>query len=113
MATPLTKPVSRLTAKKYGARNVIITIAPAGAQSEALIGLRLEGKRTQYVCALSDIYRLAAMWHGQKEKAAKAAARKSGTPWSSAKKQFVAANRIPEWKKPAKIGDSLTTETTT
>lgn len=93
--TTLNKPVSRLTAKCYGSRPVIVTLAPAGSQSEALIGLRLKGKRTQYVCALSDVYRMAALWHGQKEAAAKRAARKAGTPWKSAKKQFLAVNSIP------------------
>lgn len=89
MATKLTKPVSRETAKAYAGRNVIITIAPAGgSQAEALIGLRLKGKRTQYVCALSDLYRMAALWHGQKEAAAKRAARKAGIPWKRAKKTF-------------------------
>ena len=92
--TKLTKPVERETSKSYGSRNVIVTLAPAGGQSEALIGLRLKGKRTQYVCALSDIYRLAALWHGQKEAAAKRAARKSGTPWKQARKQFIASNSI-------------------
>ncbi len=93
--TKLTKPVARETAKRIGARAVIITLAPAGSQSEALLGLRLKGKRTQYVCALSDVYRLAALWHGQKEAAAKRAARKTGTPWKQARKEFLAANTIP------------------
>lgn len=90
MATQLTKPVSRLTAKQISGRHVIITLAPAGgSQTEVLIGLRLKGKRTQYVCALSDVYRMAALWHGQKESAAKKAARKSGVPWRTAKKEFI------------------------
>ncbi len=86
--TKLTKPVARETSKLYGRRPVIVTIAPAGSQNEALIGLRLKGTRTQYVCALSDIYRMAAQWHGQKEAAAKRLARKNGVPWKSAKKDF-------------------------
>lgn len=94
MATKLTRPVRRETRKVYGSRNVIVTLAPAGSQSEALIGLRLKGKRTQYVCALSDVYRLAALWHGQKEAAAKREARRAGVPWRTAKKQFIAANTI-------------------
>lgn len=57
--TKLTKPIQRETGKRYGSRAVIVTLAPAGSQSEALIGLRLKGKRTQYVCALSDVYRMA------------------------------------------------------
>ena len=92
--TTLSKPVSRETAKRIGSRNVIVTLAPAGSQSEALIGLRLKGKRTQYVCALSDVYRMAALWYGQKEAAAKKAARKAGEPWKRAKKAFIAANSI-------------------
>lgn len=92
--TKLTKPVQRETGKAYGSRNVIVTLAPAGSQNEALIGFRLKGKRTQYVCALSDVYRLAALWHGQKEAAAKRAARKAGISWRTAKKQFTDGNSI-------------------
>lgn len=94
MATQLTKPVSRETAKIVNGRNVILTIAPSGSQSEALIGLRLKGKRTQYVAALSDVYRMAAIWYGQKEAAARRAARKSGVTWKYAKKQFTKENSI-------------------
>lgn len=92
--TALLKPISRETAKRYGNRPVIVTLAPAGSQSEALIGLRLKGKRMQYVCALSDVYRLAALWHGQQEAAAKRQARRSGVPWKQAKKQFTRENSI-------------------
>lgn len=94
MAYPLNKPISRETAKRYGKRTVIVTLAPAGAQEEALIGLRLKGKRTQYVCALSDVYRMAALWHGQKEAAARRKARKEGIPWKTAKKAFDKSNSI-------------------
>lgn len=92
--TALNKPVRRVTARVISGREVIITLAPAGAQPEALIGLRLRGKRTQYVVALSDLYRQAAIWHGQKEAAAKRAARKSGTPWRRAKMQFARENSL-------------------
>lgn len=92
--TKLIKPVARETAKFYGSRPVIVTLAPAGSQSEALIGLRLKGKRTQYVCALSDVYRMAALWHGQKEAKARKDARKNGVPWKRAKKEFLAQNSI-------------------
>lgn len=92
--TKLIKPVSRETNKCYGSRPVIVTLAPAGNENEALIGLRLKGKRTQYVCALSDVYRMAALWYGQKEAAAKRAARKNGLSWRTAKKQFIAANSL-------------------
>lgn len=94
--TKLTKPVSRETNKVYGTRNVVVTIAPAGgSQTEVLIGLRLKGRRTQYVCALSDVYRMAALWHGQKEASARRTARKNGVPWKQAKKQFDKTNSIP------------------
>jgi len=92
--TKLTKPIERETSKIYQGRALIITVAPAGSQSEGLIGLRLKGKRTQYVCTLSDLYRLAALWHFQKEAAAKRSARKSGISWKSARKQFIEANSI-------------------
>ena len=93
--TPLTKPVERVTNKTYNNRPVVLTIAPAGGkQTEALIGLRLLGKRTQYVVALSDLYRMAALWHGQKEAAARRAARKNGIPWQRAKVAFARANSI-------------------
>lgn len=92
--TKLTKPIARETGKTYGNKAVIVTLAPAGAQNEALIGLRLKGRRTQYVCALSDVYRMAALWHGQKEAAARRAARKAGEPWRTAKRRFVTANSI-------------------
>ena len=74
---------------------VIVTIAPCGgSQSEARIGLRLKGTRTQYICVVSDLYRTLSDWHGQKEAAAKRAAKKSGIPWKTARKQFLAANSI-------------------
>jgi hypothetical protein len=91
--TKLTKPVERETANTYRSRSVVVTLAPAG-DGETLIGLRLKGERTQYVCALSDIYRMAALWHGNKEAAAKRAARKSGTPWRQARKEFLASSSI-------------------
>jgi hypothetical protein len=92
--TKLEKPVTRETAKRIGSRAVLITIAPAGSQSEALIGLRLKGKRTRYVVALSDLYRMAALWHGQKLAQAKRDARKAGIPWRSARRAFEAGHRI-------------------
>lgn len=92
--TKLIKPVSRETSKLCGKRAVIVTLAPCGGQSEARIGFRLKGERTQYVCLVSDLYRLAALWHGQKEAAAKRAARKAGIPWRQAKRHFVTANSI-------------------
>jgi hypothetical protein len=95
MATKLNKPVARETNKTYSNRPVIITLSPAGSQDEALIGLRLKGTRTQYVVALSDLYRCAALWHSQKEQAAKREARKSGVSWRVARKAFIVKNSIP------------------
>lgn len=90
--TKLAKPVSRETNKYYGKRSVIVTLAPSGSQNEALIGLRLKGTRTQYVCALSDVYRMAAFNHGQKEARARREARKLGISWRKAKKKFIQDN---------------------
>lgn len=92
--TKLSKPIARETGKVISSRAVIVTLAPCGNQSEALIGLRLKGKRTQYVCALSDVYRMAALWHGQKEAKARKAAKTAGVPWKTAKREFARANSI-------------------
>lgn len=92
--TRLLKPVSRETAKVISRRPVIVTIAPVGSKSEALIGLRLKGTRIQYTIALSDLYRVAALWYGQREAAAKRQARKDGIPWRIARRQFLRANSI-------------------
>jgi len=73
---------------------MIVTIAPAGSQSEALIGLRLNGTRTQYVVALSDLYRMAALWHGQKVVKAKSEARTNGVSWRKAKRDFEKGHRL-------------------
>lgn len=93
--TSLSRPVVRLTSKCYGSLPVIITLAPAGSQDEVLIGLRLKGRRTEYVVALSDVYRNAALQYGQKEALARRAARKNGVPWKQARKQFVQQNKMP------------------
>lgn len=94
MATKLSKPVSRETAKQIQGRNIIVSIAPCGSQSEARIGMRLKGKRAQYVGAVSSLYQVLALWHGQKLARAKKEARKSGISWHTAKKQFIADNSI-------------------
>lgn len=96
MPTKLTKPVSRITAKEVSGRPIIVTIAPAGSQPEALIGLRQVGRRTEYIVALSDVYRWAALAYGQKMARAKKEARKHGISWRVAKKQFQKDNRIPK-----------------
>lgn len=93
--TPLSKAIHRLTNKTDRGRPIIVTLAPCGSQPEALIGLRRKGERTTYVITLSDAYRWAALNHGNKERIAKAAARKQGIPWRKARKDFLRANSIP------------------
>lgn len=93
--TKLITPVSRETKKQYQGRPVIVTLAPAGSNPEALVALRLKGQRTQYVLTVSDLYRLGALWHGQREAAARKRARRDGIPWREAKRQFDQANRLP------------------
>lgn len=93
--TPLSKPVHRLTRKLDRNKPIIVTLAPCGSQDEALIGLRRKGERTQYVVTVSDVYRWAALAHGNKERIARVKARKEGTPWKIAKKQFNKANSLP------------------
>lgn len=92
--TKLSKAVSRLTNRTSAGRQIILTMAPLGAQNDARVGVRLMGKRTQYVALLSDLYRVMALWHGQKEAAARKQARRDHIPWKRAKKQFIAANSI-------------------
>jgi IS5 family transposase len=93
--TKLLKPVSRQTNKRVNGRPVVLTIAPCGSQDEALIGVRLLGTRRQYVVRLSDVYRVAALWHGQKESSARRDARKCGVSWARARKAFYQQNSIP------------------
>jgi hypothetical protein len=95
MPTRLTSAVTRVTSKFVRSRPIVVTLAPAGSQDEALIGLRLLGTRTTYVVPLSDVYRNAALQHGLKEAKARRDARKAGIPWRRAKKDFDRANSIP------------------
>lgn len=92
--TPLTKPVSRITANRYAGRPIVVTLGPCGGQSESLIELRLLGRRTAYILKLSDCFRLAALWHGQAEAKAKRDARRMGIPWRKAKRAFLDSRRI-------------------
>ena len=94
MPTLLTKPVSRQTAKIVAGSPLILIIAPCGSQAEARIGFRVKGSRKQYVMLVSDVYRYAAMQYGQKEAAAKRAARKAGIPWRKARQAFLRENSI-------------------
>ena len=97
--TKLETAVRRVTKNTVGRFPIVLTIAPAGAQAETLIGLRLLGKRTEYVVALSDLYRIAAIWHGAKESKARKEARRNGVPWKRTKKIFQRENSIPNIKR--------------
>lgn len=92
--TNLNKPVRRSTATEYQHRPIIVTLVPCRASGETLIGLRLKGRRTQFVVALSRLYIEMARWHGDKEKAAKREARQQGIKWKFAKRQFNRANQL-------------------
>lgn len=94
MATKLTKPVHRLTRKTDRGRPIIVTLAPAGSQDDARIGLRRKGERTTYIVMVSDVYRWAALAYGNRERIAKSAARKAGIPWRRAKIKFIEENSI-------------------
>lgn len=94
--TSLTSPIRRLTKAKYGKRQLVVVLAPAGTTADALIAFRPQGQRTQYVTAVSTLFRLAVLWHGNKEAIARRAARKAGIPWRVAKKQFIRDNTIRE-----------------
>jgi hypothetical protein len=65
-----------------------------GGQADALIGMRLKGRRTVYTLALSYLYTLGAMAYGQRESAAKRAARKAGVSWRIARRDFQKQNSI-------------------
>lgn len=101
MPTRLTKPVHRVTNKMIGKLPIVITISPGTEKRDDLIGLRLLGTRTQYVVTVADLYRIAALWHGQKEAGARRVAHREGEPWKMAKRRFVRDNSIP--KPPRKI----------
>jgi hypothetical protein len=92
--TKLERPVIRLTRKLDRNKPIIVTLAPAGSQDDARIGLRRKGERTTYIVMISDVYRWAALAYGAKLRIAKAAARKHGIPWRRAKKQFNEENSI-------------------
>lgn len=90
--TKLTKPVHRVTSKTIQGRALVLTIAPSGAGD--LIGIRQVRSKIQYVVKLDDLYRVAALWYGQKEAAARREARRNGVSWRVARKAFVRANSI-------------------
>jgi hypothetical protein len=67
----------------------VLTIVPNHKESETVLVLRLKGQRTAYTIALSDIYRMAALWHGLKESKAKRYARKIGVPWREYRREWL------------------------
>lgn len=97
--TRLTKPISRLTAKESKGRQVVVTLAPLQNERDALIGLRLLGTRQEYVIPVSAVWVHAALRHGQREAAARKAARKHQIPWRKARLQFIKENSIPKFTK--------------
>ena len=88
--TPLRKEIDRQVDKEVRGKPVIITLIPGTDRREAMIALRLKGERTEYRGTISDLYRTLALWHGNAERQAKAAARKQGVPWRTARKAFLA-----------------------
>lgn len=94
--TPLHKPITRSTIKPFAhyRRQIVITLIPGSDSRDELIGFRLKGTRETMLARVADLYRMAALWHGQKKAAAKRAARKAGIPWNQARKQFAKENRI-------------------
>lgn len=89
--TALTYAVSRLALVRGVREPVVITLIPCHGDGDTLIALRLARRRVSYVMPAADAYRLAAEWHGNKERAAKRAARKHGIPWRQARKKFLAS----------------------
>lgn len=92
--TRLSSKVVRETGKVVGHRPVILIIAPGSGTREDMVGLRLKGRRTVYTLALSDVFRYAALAHGNKERMAKAQARRNGVLWRIAKRYFNNLNRL-------------------
>lgn len=95
MPSLLTKPLHRETRNRYRGKPVMLTVAPAAGRPETLLGVRLKGERTQYIVALSDVYRWAALAYGSAMARAKREARKAGIPWAKAKRDFNRKHRIP------------------
>jgi|GEM_PF-2945698 hypothetical protein len=77
----------------YG-KPLVMLLVPL-RDGNTLLVLRLKGQRVGYVVHLADVYRLAALWHGNKERQARAVARKNGVPWRIARKQFNTLPPIP------------------
>jgi len=94
MATDLNKSVSRRTALRIQRRPIIVTVAPLGSQEDAMLGMRQQRSRVMYTGRVSDVYRVLALWHANKEKSARKAAKAAGIPWRVAKRKFIAENTI-------------------
>ena len=95
---PLLFPVTRLVQIRGVKHPVVVTLVPCRGERDTLLALRPHRMRVPYVITLADCYRLAALWHGNKERAAKAAARKAGVPWKRARKDFL-TNLLPPLQK--------------
>ena len=77
--TTLQKPVTRATVKPFAhyRRQIVITLIPGTESRDELIGFRLKGTRETMLARVADLYRMAALWHGQKKSNARRAARKA------------------------------------
>ena len=94
--TKLLKPVRRVTIKdfRHYRKPLVVSLIPGTDTRDELIGFRLLGTRKQINARVSDLYTMAALWHGQQEAKAKKQARAEGIRWSRAKKQFNRNNLI-------------------
>lgn len=95
--------VERMTPGDFAGHGqpLAIHLVPSKEGNPLLI-LRLKGRRAGYVVTLADVYRVAAMWHGNKEKAARTEARRNQIPWRIAKKKFYALPPMPRRPKKQK-----------
>lgn len=100
--TPLTYVVERVTPGDFASHRAPLAVALVPRpDNNPLLVMRLKGRRTGLVVTLADVYRVAALWHGQKEKRARCEARKNGVPWRRARKQFLALPPMP--RRPRKV----------
>jgi hypothetical protein len=100
--TLLSTTLARLTPIEGIRKPVVVTLHPCGGNRDALLSFRPARSRVRYVLRLADCYRLAALWHGNKERAAKSAARKEGVPWRTARKAFLRSLVPPQVKRKRK-----------
>lgn len=95
--TPLSKAIHRVTLQPFMhyRQQIVITLIPGHGVRDDMIAMRLKGTRCPMLARVADVYRVIALWHGNKERIAKAKARKEGIPWRKAKRDFIKSNSIP------------------